>query len=144
MPQSAVFLREVVEVCKFAAPMLTIPVLLLPLFLKSQPKPLPRSVPGAIAIVLVLCCALAYSAWTGSCVLGGFIEGQAICGFTTKSHVQLHPVNDYWSLQLWYAFLFAFAGFFVLASVAWLIPGAATPWQRIVFIFTLGRSEKLR
>lgn len=138
------WLREVIEVCQFTAPLLSIPTLLAVLIVKDRPMPLRKSLGRTLVLLLTLCTALAFSMWTGSCVLGGLVEGRAICGFTLKGGRQLDPGDDDVALLIWYAQLFLFCGFFVLISLFGLLPGRATPWQRVVFVSSLGRRGQWR
>jgi hypothetical protein len=142
MPQPATFLREIVEVCEFVALALTIPPAILVLILGSRPRPLTKSIGGVIAVLLMLSCSLAYAIWTASCVLGGFIEGQAICGFTMRGGFHWDPVDNYWALQIWYAFLFLFSGSITFIFLLWIFPGTATVGQRLTYIFSLSRMGK--
>jgi hypothetical protein len=137
-------LLDVIEVCQFAAPLLSIPTVLAVLILKDRPKPLRKSPGRTLTLLLTLCTALAFTTWMGSCVLGGLVEGRAICGFTLKGGRQLDPVQDAGALLVWYGQLFLFCGFFVLISLFGLLPGEATPWQRVVFVISLGRRGRWR
>lgn len=139
MPQPATLFREIVELCEFVALALTIPPAILVLIRGSRPRPLTKSIGGVISALIMLSCSLAYAIWTASCVLGGFIEGKAICGFTMRGGFHWDPVDNYWALQIWYAFLFLLPGTITFTLLLWFLPGTATVGQRLTYIFSIGR-----
>jgi hypothetical protein len=144
MSASAHLLREIIDLCKLIAVPATGLALLATLYFKRSPRPLPKT-PWNIAAMLVLAsCFLTYAVGTGSCVLGGAIEGKAICSLKPRGRPPLHPVSNFLELQITYLVPFLLTFIMCLSVLLWFIPGSATPWQRLVFLATGGHRGKWR
>ena len=130
------FLDELIEVMKIAAALATIPlVLMIPWFRR------PATLSGwrrLVALGTLAICSLLYAVGTGSCVLGGFIQGTALCSFRRRG-ATWDPVADFYAIQTVWSLPFVLAALFAVLSVLSLLPGRVTGWQRFVFLATAGR-----
>jgi hypothetical protein len=130
------FLDELIEVTKIAAALATIPLLLMiPWLRRSATESGWRRL---VALGSLAVCSLLYAVGTGSCVLGGFIQGTALCSFHRRG-VTWDPVADFYAIQAVWSLPFLLTALFAVLSVLSLFPGRATGWQRFVFLTTAGR-----
>ena len=130
------FLDELTDTMKLVAPVATLPlVLMLPWF---KPAGLLSNWKRLTALAVLALCCLIYSLGTGSCVLGGFLQGTALCGFRRRG-VTWDPVADFYAIQGVWSFVFLLSTFIALLAVLSLLPGTTTGWQRFLFLASAGR-----
>jgi hypothetical protein len=131
-------LDELIETMKLAAALGGIPLALMLLFpWMRRPSVLPTwktRVLAAATAIFVLPIAIG----SGSCVLGGFIQGSGFCSFKGRDGTW-DPVADFYSTQAMYSLVFLLTAFFAVAAVLALLPGRVTAWQRFVFLATAGK-----
>ena len=83
-------------------------------------------------------CSLPIAIGTGSCVLGGLIQGSAFCSLRRRG-VTWDPVADFHAIQAMYSLVFLLTAFLAALALLSLLPGRITGWQRFVFLATAGR-----
>jgi len=131
-------LDELTETMKLAAALGGIPLALMLLFpWMRRPTVLPTwktRVLAAATAIFVLPIAIG----SGSCVLGGFIQGSGFCSFKGRDGTW-DPIADFYSTQAMYSLVFLLTAFFAVAAVLALPPGRATARQRLVFLATAGK-----
>ncbi|HEX6154956.1 MAG TPA: hypothetical protein VFZ54_02970, partial [Burkholderiales bacterium] len=131
-------LDELTETMKLAAALGGIPLALMLLFpWMRRPTVVPTwktRVLAAATAIFVLPIAIG----SGSCVLGGFIQGSGFCSFKGRDGTW-DPVADFYSTQAMYSLVFLLTAFFAVAAVLALLPGRVTAWQRLVFLATAGK-----
>jgi hypothetical protein len=127
-------LDELIETMKLAAALGGIP---LALMLLVRPSGVPtwrtRLLLAALAAFL-----LPIATGTGSCVLGGFIQGSAFCSLR-HGGVTWDPAADFHAIQAVYSLLFLLTASFSGLAMLGLLPGRVTAWQRFKFLATAGR-----
>jgi hypothetical protein len=138
MSETVYFLNELIDLNKIVAPVLTMLFIAALLWFGISRKALrgPRK-PVALALFGSLS-SLAYAMGSGSCVLGGFLHGSAICSFHRRGRA-LDAVGDFFEIQTTYFGLFLFTFFLAVLFALALFPGNRDPWQRFLFLVTVGR-----
>jgi hypothetical protein len=130
-------LDELTETMKLAAALGGILLALLLLFPWMRPTVVPTwktRVLAAATAIFVLPIAIG----SGSCVLGGFIQGSGFCSFQGRDGTW-DPVADFYSTQAMYSLVFLLTAFLAVLAVLALLPGKVTAWQRFLFLTTAGR-----
>lgn len=131
-------LDELIETMKLATALGGIPLALMLLFpWMRRPSVLPTwktRVLAAATAIFVLPVAIG----SGSCVLGGFIQGSGFCSFKGRDGTW-DPVADFYSTQAMYSVVFLLTAFFAVMAVLALLPGRVTAWQRFLFLATAGK-----
>jgi hypothetical protein len=139
MSATVYLLNELIDLNKIVAPVLT--MLFIAAFLWFGMSR--RALPGPrkpIALALFGCLSsLAYAMGAGSCVLGGFLQGSAICSFQGGAGRTLDAVGDFFEIQATYLVLFLFTFFLAVLLALALVPGNRDPWQRFLFLVTVGK-----
>jgi hypothetical protein len=139
MSETVYLLNELIDLNKIVAPVLT--MLFIAAFVWSgmsrRALPRPRK-PVALALFGCLS-SLAYAMGAGSCVLGGFLQGPAICSFQGRRGPALDAVGDFFEIQTIYFVLFLFTLFLAVLFALALVPGNRDPWQRFLFLVTVGK-----
>jgi hypothetical protein len=92
-----------------------------------------------IAVAPVAICSLFLAAGTGSCALGGFLQGSGFCATSSRGGVMWDPVPDFHAIQGLWSFAFLFSAFFATLSLLALLPGRISGWQRFLFLATAGK-----
>jgi hypothetical protein len=101
----------------------------------------PAALPGwkrRLVSAAMALCSVPIVIGTGSCVLGGFIQGSALCSFR-RHGVTWDRVADFHAIQTVYSLVFLLAAFFAVLAVLSVLPGRVTGWERLVFLVTAGR-----
>jgi hypothetical protein len=129
-------LDELIELMKIAAPLATIPLVLMLPWMKTSIGPFsPR---WLVFVAVFSVCSLFYAVGTGSCVLGGFVQGTGFCSFRGRGD-EWDPVADFYAIQAVWSSVFLLTAFMALVTALALLPGRATGWQRLVFLASAGR-----
>jgi hypothetical protein len=132
------FLNDLVDLNKIVAPVLTTLFIAALLWFGISRKALRRP-RKPVALALFGCLSsLAYALGAGSCVLGGFLQGSAICSLHRRGRA-LDAVGDFFEIQTTYSVLFLFAFFLAVLCALALVPGNRDPWQRFLFLVTVGK-----
>jgi hypothetical protein len=130
-------LLSIIEFCKLAGPLLGI--LVAPLVLLRPKLSSTRTIKSVITSGLFFLFSFTLALGTGSCVLGGAIEGVGICSFDPKAGPPLDPVKDFVQLQITYFLPFVLAALLAAISLMGLLFGPHKAWPRFLHIVTLGR-----
>jgi hypothetical protein len=138
MSELVSLLDELTDLMKIVAPVVTMPLAASLLWVGKPLGPLPKGPKKVMSGVLLMMCALIYAIGAGSCVLGGFIQGSALCSFRTRRG-PWDAVNDFYSVQAVWSSVFLLALFVALLCTLALLPGKVTGWQRFLFLATAGR-----
>lgn len=138
MSETVSLLNELIDLSKIMAPVLTLLLIVAALCLRVTRRVLrgPRKVAFAFLACLT---SLAYAMGAGSCVLGGFLQGSAICSHHRRSGPALDAVADFFEIQAVYFVLFLLTFFLATLLALALVPGNVEPWQRFLFLLTLGK-----
>jgi hypothetical protein len=139
MSETVRWLNELMDLNKIVAPVLTTLFIVTVLWSRIPRRALPGPrKPVALALFGGLT-SLAYAMGAGSCVLGGFLQGSAICSFQGRTGPALDAVADFFEIQTIYFVLFLFAFFLAALCALALVPGNVDPWHRFLFLLTLGK-----
>jgi hypothetical protein len=131
-------LDELTDAMPLVVSLVTIPLVTSILWAGKKIALSPKSPRAVAAFLLYVICFLTYAVGAGSCALGGFIQGSALCSVSTRRRTW-DAVADFYSIQAVWSFAFLAALFFAFQSALALLPGTATGWQRFVFLATAGR-----
>ena len=140
MSESALALREFIELCILAGSVLGIPTIIMALWAKKGIAK--RSAFSLLFYMLSFLFTTTIAIGTGSCVVGGFYEGVGICSFQPKYGPPLNPVDDFFKLQIIYLLPFLMASFIALLSLIAAIFGPSNAWQKFLFMLSVGRRGK--
>jgi len=129
-------LDELTETMKIAAALAGIPLALMLPWANRQVNL--AAWKSRLFMAAMAICALPIAVGTGSCVLGGFIQGSAFCSYRRRG-VTWDPVADFFAIQTMYSVWFLLAALLAVMAVLGLLPGKVTGWQRFLFLVTAGR-----
>jgi hypothetical protein len=138
MSETVYLLNEFIDLDKIVAPVLTMLLIVAALWLGIARAALSGLRKSVFALLACLS-SLAYAMGAGSCVLGGFLQGSAICSFRGRGGPALDAVGDFFEIQTTYFVLFLFAFFLAVLFALALVPGNRDPWQRFLFLVTVGK-----
>jgi hypothetical protein len=140
MSESAIAFRKIIEFCILSGSILGIPTILTALW--AEKCVAKRSVFSRLILILNFLFASTMAIGTGSCVVGGFLEGVAICSFQPKHGPPLNPVDNFVKLQITYLIPFVLASFMALLFLTGAIFGPVNAWKKFLCIISLGRRGK--